>query len=197
MKIKTIFFLFAIFTLFGNGCMFLYGVHPLKSFDTKNYDAFVKSVEKNNTHFLTTISDSISFEEYRSLQMDSLWKKHSAQPIQILYFSGDTLISYHVNCYARGKFTSINWNTDRRFEEFPPKTAVQSCDTILEYSQLKKIYNIGTKARYHIVIFWTNMLPRISKDAVNTVIDNVKKYNMESECDICLINIDKFYLHSM
>ena len=50
---------------------------------------------------------------------------------------------------------------------------------------------------YTILIFWTNMLPKISLSAIKTVADNIKVNNKDSDCRIFLINTDNFFARYM
>ena len=176
------------------GCTTFYGVHPIKSFNSARCEKFIENVKRDNIALSTFISDSGQFRSYQLLFPDSLGRHNSVQPVQILYFYNDSLISYHINCYAKGKLFSLDWNTNGRFDVFPPDSAVPLYEKNVTYKQISEIFDLDIKKGYHIVIFWTNMLAHISKDAVNIVLDNLEKNNICGKCEVLLINTDKFYL---
>ncbi|MBO4402636.1 MAG: hypothetical protein J5792_02985, partial [Bacteroidales bacterium] len=162
--------LFLASALLLAGCAAMYGYRPLKSFEQKKCDRFAKSIDRHTVSICPIIGDSVQFAVYRNLSSDSLWRDwRLVQPMQILYFANDSLVSFHRNCTARGKLFSLDWNFDNRFGEFPPKTAVPLEDNGLSYRKLQQIYQLpeSLNTEYQIVIFWTNMFRRISKDAVN------------------------------
>ena len=47
---------------------------------------------------------------------------------------------------------------------------------------------------YLIVVFWSNMLSKISKSAIETVKSNLSKYGNVDQASIVLINTDKYYV---
>ncbi len=175
----------------------LYGVRNLKTFEPEKCEKFASYVKRENISLSAHVSDSVQFDAYRLLSPDTTWQKQTLiQPIQMLYFHHDTLVSMHINCYAPGKLTSLDWNFDNRFGEFPPKTAVPLDDNGLSYRKLQQIYQLpeSLDTEYQIVIFWTNMIRRISKDAVNTALDNIEKFHREADCKVFLINNDQLFI---
>ena len=142
------------------------------------------------------VSDSLQFVAYWNLFADTLWKRTAVQPVQILYFMGDTLVSYHVNCYAKGGMASLDWNTDNRFGQFPPRSAVPLTTLQLSFPQIAELYGVEAKKDLKIVVFWTNMLTKISKSAVNVVFDNIEKHGKDKECEVFIINTDKFFINA-
>ena len=178
-----------------SGCSLMYGYKPIKQFDHKEYDAVISSVSDENFKIYPLISDSAQFASYRAILSDSLWQhKTSAQPIQILYFKGNTLVSYHINCTARGSLSGLNWNTDHRFETFPPASAMPITPSMQSLSEVKNIYHIADNNEYLIIVFWSNMLSKISKSAIETVKSNLSKYGNVDQASIVLINTDKYYI---
>lgn len=173
----------------------MYGYKPLKQFDKNEYEAVVASVLDDNFKMNSIISDSAQFAFYRMILSDSLWQyKTSAQPVQILYFKGDKLVSYHINCTAQGGLTGLNWNTDHRFETFPPASAMPITPSMSSLSEIRNIYHITDNNEYLIVVFWSNMLSKISKSAIETVKSNLSKYGNVDQASIVLINTDKYYV---
>ena len=185
---------FAIVILLA-GCGVLYGYKPLKQFDQKDYDQMITSVLDRNFKINHIVSDYGQFDAYRTCVQDSLWQHQTAvQPVQILYFKKDSLLSYHINCTAKGGFSNLNWNTDQRFETFPPLSAVTITPQMQNLSKIRDIYGINDDSEYLVVVFWTNMLPKISKSAIETVKTNLRENGAVKKAAIVLINTDKFYV---
>ena len=110
-KLKLTIVIFAI-ALMG-GCGMMYGYKPIKQFDKNEYEAVISSVSDENYKIYPLISDSAQFASYRMILSDSLWQQStSGQPIQILYFKGDKLVSYHINCTAKGNYPAVNINAN-------------------------------------------------------------------------------------
>ncbi len=176
------------------GCGLLYGYKPLKQFDQKDYDLMITSVLDQDYKISHIVSDYEQFDAYRTYIQDSLWQHQTAvQPVQILYFKKDLLRSYHINCTAKGGLSNLNWNTDQRFETFPPVSAVPITPQMQNLSKIRDIYGINDDSEYLIVVFWTNMLPKISKSAIETVKANLRKNGALNKATIVLVNTDKFY----
>ena len=177
------------------GCGLLYGYKPLKQFDQKDYDLMITSVLDQDYKISHIVSDYEQFDAYRTCIQDSLWQHQTAvQPIQIHYFKKDSLLSYHINCTAKGGLSNLNWNTDQRFETFPPATAVLITLQMQNLSKIRDIYGIDDDSEYLIVVFWTNMLPKISKSAIETVKTNLRENGAVNKAGIVLVNTDKFYV---
>jgi hypothetical protein len=123
-------------------------------------------------------------------------KKDFGQPVQMLYFEKNILKSYHINCYARGRLTNLDWNMDKRFSTFLPKTAVNIDTLTIKLDDYSKIYNeikMDSK-NYTIIIFWTFFLEKISYSAIQTVIENIYKFDKIDTIDFYLINTDKYFM---
>ena len=178
-----------------SGCGLMYGYKPIKQFDQKDYDQMITSVMDQDFKINPIVSDYEQFDTYRTCIQDSLWQHQTAvQPVQILYFTKDSLLSYHINCTAKGGFSNLNWNTDQRFETFPPVSAVPITPQMQNLSKIRDIYGINDDSEYLIVVFWTNMLPKISKSAIETVKTNLRENGAAKKAAIVLINTDKFYV---
>lgn len=174
----------------------LYGVRNIDKFEQKRCDDFAASVGRESVSLSALVSDSLQFVAYWNLFADTLWKRTAVQPVQILYFMGDTLVSYHVNCYAKGGMASLDWNTDNRFGQFPPQSAVPLTTLQLSFPQIVELYGVEAKKDLKIVVFWTNMLAKISKSAVNAALDNVEKHGQNKKCEVFIINTDKFFINA-
>ena len=176
------------------GCGLLYGYKPLKQFDQKDYDLMITSVMDQDYKISHIVSDYEQFDAYRTCIQDSLWQHQTAvQPVQILYFKKDLLLSYHINCTAKGRLSNLNWNTDQRFETFPPVSAVPITPQMQNLSKIRDIYGINDDSEYLVVVFWTNMLPKISESAIETVKTNLRENGALNKSTIVLVNTDKFY----
>jgi hypothetical protein len=155
----------------------------------------ITSVLDRNFKINPIVSDYEQFDAYRTCIQDSLWQHQTAvQPVQILYFKKDSLLSYHINCTAKGGLSNLNWNTDQRFETFPPVSAVPITPQMQNLSKIRDIYGINDDSEYLIVVFWTNMLPKISKSAIETVKTNLRENGAVNKSGIVLVNTDKFYV---
>ncbi len=177
--------------------MKIYGVHEIKEFDQTLYDSFISNIkQKNKIEFQSIISNGSQFLKLQKIEADSLIKKDLYQPIQILYFEHDSLASYHANCYANGMSLKLNWNTNNRFSYFIPKTVKKTDLFSIKLNNFKQIYpsiDFSNNKKYTIIVFWTNMIQKVSLDAINTVINNINDFNKESECNLILINTDNFF----
>ena len=130
-----------------------------------------------------------------NLPLSEVYKQMTLPQLQqILYLKKDSLLSYHINCTAKGGLSNLNWNTDQRFETFPPATAVPITPQMQNLSKIRDIYRINDDSEYLIVVFWTNMLPKISKSAIETVKTNLRENGAVKKAAIVLINTDKFYV---
>lgn len=174
----------------------IYGFKDIKEFDSIAYEKFASKAQ-SQINCTSIISTSEQFESFLNLAKDSIQRKNLYQPVQILYFEGNELKSYHINCYAQENIFKINWNKDNRFSTFPPKTAVDFSAYNIYLEKINAIFpeiNNQTDKQFVIIIFWTNMLEKISYMALNTVIKNIEEYNKTNDCDLFIINTDKWYV---
>ena len=176
----------------------IYGVKELKEFNNQEYEKTLSRIKTYNVEYYSFISDSANFRSLINLGDSILTEKDLYQPIQILYFENNRIISFHANCYAKGTLRKLNWNYDNRFSIFPPKSAIPlKNENKITFETLKKIFpqlkNIEEK-RYSVVIYWTTMLENISKDAIETVFKNIVKFDEVNKTNVYLINTDKFFI---
>lgn len=194
--IKNKTFIFIVLTLVFHSCTkisyLVIGVKKIEKIELEN--AHPKFVSKNlkSLNYDCIFSDSTTFSKFHSTIPDE-FKKPFYQPIQLLYFQHDTLVSHHVNCNARGNGFTINWNTNNRFNQFVPAKANNvhgiNITTIKKfYPEIKNDTNKTT-----IIIFWTNAFERHVKSALKTVAKNIYHFQQEQNIKIYLINIDDFY----
>lgn len=186
---------FAGLVIIGGGCGLMYGFKVPKQFDANEYDTVISSVSDEKIKTTCILSDSKQFDSYRRIVQDSSWLQTlSGQPVQMLYFRGDSLVSYHANCLARGGLLNLEWNIERRFEKFPPISATSSRPTSLSLSAIKNIYSFPDNNEYVIIVFWSTMLSKVSKKAIETVKENLMVYGNLDITSIVLINTDKYYV---
>ena len=112
------------------------------------------------------------------LGVDSMQMKNLYQPLKIMYFHGEELISLHINCYCPPTLDfNLNWNYNHQFDEFPPATTVPLDGMTVTRSQMQTIFpEIKGEADYTMLIFWTNMLHKISRSEIKTVYKNLEKF---------------------
>ncbi len=190
--------LIAITVLSFSACAHLlakmYGIQELEGFDQAAYSAFVDGIEEIDG-FYSIVSDTAQYKRIIALGRTTKAKNDLGQPVQILYFQGNELKSFHANCYARGGLTNLNWNTANRFATFLPHTAVATDSLAVTLSDYGNIYpDIGLHQKeYTVLIFWTLMLEKISKSAIETVANNIKQAGKEKQTNVILINTDKYF----
>lgn len=184
------------------GCSFvlskLYGVKNLKSFDKDKCEKFINSIDFKNIPHYTHYIDSISFRCYYSI--NKKYSKDLYQPIQILYFRNDSLVSFHANCYAKGSFTHLNWNYDNKFKYFIPKSAVNTDSIGIQLSKVNSCFNLtikDTSNKIYIYILWTRVLEKVSYSAIQVVINNIIETHSEDKAVIYLINNDQFFVNNI
>jgi len=99
------------------------------------------------------------------------------------------------SAFARGGLANLSWNTANRFATFVPHTAVATDSLAVTLSDYKHIYpDIGWRQKeYTVLIFWTLMLRKISKSAMEVVANNIKQADREKETTVILINTDKYF----
>ena len=172
----------------------MYGIQELAGFDQAAYSAFVAGI-KENDDFYSIVSDTAQYKRVIALGKTPKAANVLGQPIQILYFQGNELKSFHANCYARGGLSNLNWNTANRFATFVPHTAVATDSLAVTLSDYSNIYpDIALHQKeYTVLIFWTLMLGKISKSAIEVVTDNIKQAGKEKQTTVILINTDKYF----
>jgi hypothetical protein len=171
----------------------IYGVNILNEFNHNHYDNFII---KTPTKCVSIVSSANQYKEVIELGLDKIQKKDLVQPIQLMYFNNNSLNSYHINCYAKGRFSNLDWNTDNRFNYFPPKTAVNVKGIQIDLEKIRAIYpsTASCIGKNTIVIFWTLMLEKQSRGAIDIVIQNLEDNKKMEVTNIILINTDKYYI---
>lgn len=132
------------------------------------------------------------------LDCDTSMMQHRAQPVQILYFDGDSLMFYHINCYTQSGLLSYDWNNKGSFGRFPPSPTVvpdwHGRMTLEAYRHC--LPGLHSESRYTVLILWSNMLRKVSAQAVKVVAANVSG---REDCTVWLVNTDRWwvdYMHS-
>ncbi len=186
-------------TIFLTSCSFIlakiYGYRELDEFSIQDHQVFVGDY-LGQLNVDTIIASKVSFEKWSDLQTNYLSEKGLSQPIQMIYLLKDSLISFQANCYAKGKIGSLDWNYDGRFNQFPPSSAVHPDYIIFGKESLLGAYP-GVRMdedKYTVLIFWTNMLSEISKDAIDITLANLRAFHKTDSAMIYLINIDKAFI---
>lgn len=170
----------------------VFGIEELKQFDSKRVDSFL--AESQNTIYCSQIvATKEQVDSIIRLDLDSNMMQHRAQPVQILYFSGDSLVFYHINCYTQSGFMSFDWNNYGSFDSFPPSPdIVEDIHGSMSLNKYRAVFpKIEAKTQYTIIIIWSNMIQNVSRKAVETVANNIKR---RSDCMVTLINTDKWWV---
>lgn len=171
----------------------VFGIEELKQFDSKRVDSFL--AESPNTIYCAQIvATKEQVDSIIRLDLDSNMMQHRAQPVQILYFSGDSLVFYHINCYTQSGFMSYDWNNYGSFSRFPPSpTIVEDVHGSMSFDRYKTIFpELKSSTRYTIIILWSNMLRKVSRNAVDAVARSVTGHG---NCTIILINTDQWWVN--
>ena len=142
------------------------------------------------------VSDSAQYARMVRLSVaDTDMMQHRAQPVQVLCFDGDSLCFYHISCYAQTGPVSIDWNHYGSFDRFPPApTVVPDTSGAMTLGRYADIYPALTAhdKRYTVVVFWTNVLRRVSHKAVEAVARSVRGH--EADCRVVLVCSDPFFV---
>ena len=117
------------------------------------------------------------------------------QPVHVLCFDGDSLVSWLVQCYAtKPGSLKVDWNHDGRFNTFPPQSSVSVPYNHLTLSHYKQIYpTLLSPTRYTVLIIYTNMMRRVSHSAVEAAALSLRGHH--NETTTFLINTDRWWVH--
>ena len=200
---RILFFALVCFSFFHTACTRIfykvYGIELLEKFDESKYETTLTQLESlyPQGNISSVISSYESWKEFQNSFSD-FNVKNLSQPVQIMYFQNTQLVSYHLNCYARGGWKGdLNWNYDHKFDMYIPKTAYPIPDSLsANLDSLLAIYGIEqTPHRDVIVVFWSNMFKKHVISAFKTVVDNIKAHAKDENPQIILINIDEFLIY--
>ena len=169
----------------------LFGLQEIDGYDAEQCARFYKKLPKDFA-FTPLVCDEAQFFQVSQLGADSMQKKDLYQPLKIMYFHGDSLMSFHINCYCPPTLGfSLNWNFKNQFDVFPPTTTVPLEGYTLRLADMKGIFpEIKGEAECTVLVFWTNMLAKISRSEIKTVHKNLKKFGHLNDAEVYLVNDD-------
>ncbi|MBK9638185.1 MAG: hypothetical protein IPO63_10350 [Bacteroidetes bacterium] len=134
---------------------------------------------------------------------DSSLAKHITQPLQMRLFnsSRESYISL-ANCDFPSIF-KLDWNHFKSFDTFPPDMKdFGKYDTTFNLDiELEKIVPIGKegksidkKSDIFIIIYWSRITSRYSRDLIKVMNDYKDKYKNES-LEIIFVNTDNLFVN--
>ena len=190
-RLVLLFELLLTFTGCNTLAPMLFGFREINGYDAEQCEKFYKKLPKDFSFTPIACNDE-QFFQVSKLGVDSMQMKNLYQPLKIMYFQGDSLVSFHINCYCPPTaLFNLNWNFNNQFDAFPPETTVPlECYTVTR-SQLMNIFpEIKEDSDYTVLVFWTNMLHKISRSEIKTAYRNLKKFKKLYETEVYLINND-------
>lgn len=169
----------------------LFGFREIHGYDAEQCEKFYKKLPKD-FEFTPLVCNEKQFMQVSELGTDSMQMKNLYQPLKIMYFHGDSLVSFHINCYCPPTLGfNLNWNFNHQFDEFPPATTVPLNGMTVTRSQMQSIFpEIKGDSDCTVLVFWTNMLNKISRSEIKTVFKNLKNFGHLDDAEIYLINED-------
>lgn len=169
----------------------LFGFREINSYDAEQCEKFYKKLPKD-FEFTPLVCNEKQFMQVSSLGADSMQMKNLYQPLKIMYFHGNELVSLHVNCYCPPTLGfNLNWNYNHQFDEFPPTTSVPLDGYTVKLSDMQAVFSeIKGEKNYTVLVFWTNMLHKVSKGEVKTVYKNLRRFCHLNDVEIYLVNDD-------
>lgn len=195
---KTCLFLFLLATLLLSGCNSLVGMivgykEPTQ-FNEEDCASFLKESQQalSCSQIISTVDQT---NARLSLDTSEAVFHDLYQPVQVLCFDGDSLVSWLVQCYATkpGRL-KVDWNHDGRFNSFPPLPSVNVPFGHLSLKRHTDIYpTLQSATRYTVLIIYSNILRRVSRQAVEAVAQCLRGH--EAETTVFLINTDHWWVH--
>ena len=169
----------------------LFGLQEIHGYDARQCEKFYKRLPKD-FDFTPLVYNNEQFFAVSNLGADSMQMKDLYQPLKIMYFHGDSLVSYHINCYCPPTvFFNLKWNFKHQFDVFPPTTTVPLEGYTVTRSQMQSVFpEIKGEKEYTVLVFWTNMLTKISRSEIKTVHRNLKKFGHLNDVEVYLVNDD-------
>lgn len=78
-------------------------------------------------------------------------------------------------------------------------SSVEQSLAVIEFdTKYQRVYpEINGDGEYTIIVYWTNVLPKISRSAIKTVFANLKEFQQVENCQVYLINDDQFLIDNM
>ena len=169
-----------------------FGIDEIKEYRDTDVQSFL--VESQRKVSCRQIVASIGQQDSLiRLDLDSTMMQHRGQPVQILYFDGDSLLFYHINCYTQSGLFQFNWNNYHSFEHFPPSPTVvvphnKESMTLSNYTRI--LPSLKPFRRYTVLILWSNVARKVSAKAVDAVATNIQGRN---DCSLWLVNTDQWW----
>lgn len=169
-----------------------FGIDEIKEYRDTEVQSFL--VESQRKVSCRQIVASIGQQDSLiRLDLDSTMMQHCGQPVQILYFDGDSLLFYHINCYTQSGLFQFNWNNYHSFDHFPPSPTVvvphnKESMTLSNYTRL--LPSLKPFRRYTVLILWSNVTRKVSAKAVDAVATNIQGRN---DCSLWLVNTDQWW----
>lgn len=169
----------------------LFGLQEIHGYDAEQCEKFYRKLPKDFS-FTPLVCNEGQFRQVSNLGADSMQMKNLYQPLKIMYFHSSELVSFHVNCYCPPTLGfNLNWNYNHQFDEFPPTTSVPLDGYKVKLSEMQTVFpEIKGEKGYTVLVFWTNMLHKISKSEIKTVYKNLKKFGQLETVEVYLINND-------
>lgn len=169
-----------------------FGINEIKEYRDTEVQSFL--VESQRKVSCRQIVASIGKQDSLiRLDLDSTMMQHRGQPVQILYFDGDSLLFYHINCYTQSGLFQFNWNNYHSFDHFPPSPTVvvphnKESMTLSNYTRI--LPSLKPFRRYTVLILWSNVTRKVSAKAVDAVATNIQGRN---DCSLWLVNTDQWW----
>ena len=169
-----------------------FGINEIKEYRDTEVQSFL--VESQRKVSCRQIVASIGQQDSLiRLDLDSTMMQHRGQPVQILYFDGDSLLFYHINCYTQSGLFQFNWNNYHSFDHFPPSPTVvvphnKESMTLSNYTRI--LPSLKPFRRYTVLILWSNVARKVSAKAVDAVATNIQGRN---DCSLWLVNTDQWW----
>lgn len=169
-----------------------FGINEIKEYRDTEVQSFL--VESQRKVSCRQIAASIGQQDSLiRLDLDSTMMQHRGQPVQILYFDGDSLLFYHINCYTQSGLFQFNWNNYHSFDHFPPSPTVvvphnKESMTLSNYTRI--LPSLKPFRRYTVLILWSNLTRKVSAKAVDAVATNIQGRN---DCSLWLVNTDQWW----
>ena len=169
-----------------------FGIDEIKEYRDTEVQSFL--VESQRKVSCRQIVASIGQQDSLiRLDLDSTMMQHRGQPVQILYFDGNSLLFYHINCYTQSGLFQFNWNNYHSFDHFPPSPTVvvphnKESMTLSNYTRI--LPSLKPFRRYTVLILWSNVTRKVSAKAVDAVATNIQGRN---DCSLWLVNTDQWW----
>jgi len=172
----------------------VFGIEEIQEYRPERVEMFQDEAQKLLPCEML-VSDSAQYARMIRLGVaDTGMMHHRSQAVQILCFDGDSLIFYHISCFAQTGPLKIDWNHYGSFDRFPPSpTIVADTSKDMTLNRYADIYPtlVPHGKRYTVVVFWTNVLRRVSRQALEALARSVGGH--ESECRVVLVCSDPFF----